>query len=191
MEKLMLNKKTIALMVLALTLLNGCSRPFFRPNETKDDDLVEQSYEAVDQLLHNLRLPLPKGNLVVVNSLINASDLEQNLAFGRIVSEQITSAFHNAGYQVMGMELPTEVFAKNESGILQIPEKTKAALDAVGAKAVILGTFAPGRNSVYISLRVVDTSNQYIMSSTDYAVAMGPDAKALTTSPQAQNQQQK
>lgn len=183
----MFKKQTIVLTVLALTMLSGCNR-LYRPSETKDDNLVEVSYDAVNQLILNLRQPLPRGSLVVVNSLVNVDDLGQTLAFGRIVSDQISSAFHNAGYQVMGMELPTELFAKNDAGILQLPEKTKEALNTAGAKAVVIGSYAPGRNTVYVSLRIVDIAGQNVISSTDYAVAMGPDAKALATHPQPQSQ---
>ena len=183
----MFKKQMIVLMILALTMTSGCSR-LFRPSEIKDDNLVEVSYEAVNQLILHARQPLPQGSLVVINSLVNVDDLGQTLPFGRIVSEQISSAFHNAGYLVMGMELPTELFAKNDAGILQLPEKTKEALNTSGAKAVLIGSFAPGRNSVYVSLRMVDIATQSTISSTDYSVAMGPDAKVLATRPQPQQQ---
>lgn len=179
----MFKKQIIILMILALTTLSGCSR-LFRPSETKDDNLVEVSYEAVDQLLRNLKQPLPKGSLVVINSMVNVDDLTQTLAFGRIVSDQISSALHRAGYQVKGMELPTEIFAKNDAGILEIPEKTKEALNAVHANALVVGSFAPGRNNVYVSLRIVEIATQNVISSTDYSVPMGPDAKILTTPPE-------
>ncbi|WKJ90524.1 FlgO family outer membrane protein [Methylomonas montana] len=178
----MFNRKTMALMLLALTMLGGCYR-FSRP-EIKDDNLVEVSYQVVNQLILDLRQPLPRGSLVVINSLVNVDDLGQSLPFGRIVSDQISSAFHRSGYQVMGMELPTEIFAKNEAGILQLPEKTKEALNNVGAKAVVIGSFAPGHDNVYVSLRVVEIASQNVISSADYSVPMGPDAKALVTKPQ-------
>jgi hypothetical protein len=127
---------------------------------------------------------LPKGSLVVINSLINVDELNQHLPFGRIVSDQISSAFHQAGYLVMGMELPTEIFSKNDAGILQIPEKTKEALNLLGAKAIVIGSYAPGRNNVYVSLRLVEIASQNVMSSTDYSVGMGPDAKVLASLPQ-------
>ncbi len=141
------------------------------------------TYEEVNSLIQNLRLPLPKGSLVVINSLINVDELNQRLPFGRIVSDQISSAFHHAGYLVMGMELPTEIFSKNDAGILQIPEKTKEALNLLGAKAIVIGSYAPGRNNVYVSLRLVEIASQNVMSSTDYSVGMGPDAKVLASLP--------
>jgi hypothetical protein len=180
----MYKKQIIALLFLAL-LNAGCSRLFiFRPSEPKDDNLVEQSYTAVESLVAGLRQPLPQGSLVVVNSLINVGDLGQTLPFGRIVSEQISSAFQNAGYLVTGMEMPTELFTKNDVGVLLLPEKTKEALTNMGAKVVLIGSYAPGRNHVYVSLRVVEIASQTVISSYDYRVSMGPDAKTLATPPQ-------
>ncbi len=169
--------------LLLLSLLSGCSS-WYRYHDIEDDDLIEVSYDAVDQLLKNLKQPLPRGSLVVINSLVNVDDLGQTLPFGRIVSDQISSAVHQAGYRVTGMELPTEIFAKNDAGILQLPEKTKEALNAVHANAVIVGSFATGRSNVYVSLRVVEIATGNIISSTDYSVPMGPDAKTLATRPQ-------
>jgi len=173
-------KKQVLLSLLVMSMLSGCSQ-LLRPTELSDDDLVEVSYGAVEDLLHNLKQPLPRGSLVVVNSLVNVDDLGQNMAFGRIVSDQLTSAIHRSGYRVQGLELPTEIFSKNEAGILQLPDPTKQALNDIHANALVFGSFAAGRHNVYVSLRVVELSTQNIISSTDFSVPMGPDARTLTT----------
>ena len=170
----------IASVVLATTLLGGCG-PRYYQGGVEDDNLVEVSYSAVNQLILNLQEPLPRGSLVVINSLVNVNDMGQTLPFGRIVSDQISSAMHQSGYRVMGMELPTEIFAKNEAGILELPEKTREALNDVHANALVIGTYAAGRKNVYVSLRVVDIATQNVISSTDYSIPMGPDAKRLAT----------
>lgn len=179
----MIKKPLFVSALLALTLLAGCSSYYRYRSEVKDDDLVEVSYAAVEQLLQNLKQPLPRGNLVVINSLVNVGDLGQTMPFGRIVSDQISSAMHRNGYRVMGMELPTEIFSKNEAGILELPEKTKEALNNVHANALVIGTYAAGRKNVYVSLRVVEIATQNIISSTDYSIPMGPDARAMALPP--------
>jgi len=181
-------KKQLIILTVILVMLSGCSRIIFRPSEAKDDDLIELSYDAVDKLVMNLKQPLPRGSLVVINSLINIGDLGQSLAFGRIVSEQLSSAFQSNGYLVMGMELPTEMFVKNEVGILQLSEKTKEALKNVGAKVLVIGSYAPGRNNIYVSLRIVDIESQTVIATTDYPVTMGPDIKAMATPVQPPSQ---
>ncbi|MGR9051555.1 MAG: FlgO family outer membrane protein [Gammaproteobacteria bacterium] len=168
----------IIISLLALSALAGCNRVYYS-NEPDDENLVEVSYKAVDDLLMNLKQPLLKGNLVVINSLVNVDDLSQSFSFGRILSDQISSGFHRAGYRIMGMELPTEIFVKNENGILQLSDDTKAALNNVGASALVVGVFAPGKRNAYVSLRVVDIASQNFISTTDFSVSMGPDAKQL------------
>lgn len=179
----MKQKSLLVSLIVALCLLSGCG-VYNQYHYVYDDDWVEVSYDGVEQLLTNLTQPLPRGSLVVVNSLVNVNDLGQTLAFGRIVSDQITSSLHQNGYRVMGMELPTEIFSKNEAGILELPEKTKEALNNVHATALVYGTYAAGRKNAYVSLRVVDISTENIISTTDYSIKMGPDAKAMTRIPE-------
>lgn len=174
----MFKKQAVVLLIAAVTALSACNRVYYS-QEVDDDDLVEVSYDAVDRLLSNLRQPLPRGSLIVINSLVNVDDMSQSFSFGRIVSDQIASAIHRSGYRVMGMELPTEIFVKNENGILQLSEETKTGLADVGAQALVIGTFAPGKKNAYVSLRVVDIDSGYFVSTTDYSIAMGPDAKNL------------
>ncbi|PKM13321.1 MAG: hypothetical protein CVV13_01855 [Gammaproteobacteria bacterium HGW-Gammaproteobacteria-3] len=174
----MLTQRTGIFLVLAMLAIGGCNRAYY-PDEPEDEDLVEVSYKAVDDLLLNLKQPLPKGSLVVINSLVNVDDLSQTFSFGRILSDQISSAFHRAGYRIMGMELPTEIFVKNDNGILHLADETKQALHDVGASALVVGVFAPGKRNAYISLRIVDIASRNFIATTDLSVPVGPDVKLL------------
>ncbi|WAR44738.1 FlgO family outer membrane protein [Methylomonas rapida] len=185
----MKQKSLLVYPILALSLLSGCGI-YNEYRYVYDDDWIDVSYDGVDQLLSDLRQPLPRGSLVVINSLVNVNDLGQNLPFGRIVSDQIASSMHQNGYRVMGMELPTEIFTKNEAGILQLPDTTKEALNNVHANALLVGTYAAGRKNVYVSLRIVDIATQNIISSTDYSIKMGPDATAMTRIPVPKEQKE-
>ncbi|MCK5121522.1 MAG: hypothetical protein KAQ91_06040 [Methylococcales bacterium] len=173
----MIKKQIFYLLILMITLSTGCSR--YYSNEPDDENLVEVSFKEVDNLLINLKQPLPTGSLVVINSLVNVDDLSQTFSFGRIISDQISSAFHRAGYRVMGMELPTEIFVKDDAGILHLSAKTKKALNDIAAGSLVIGSFAPGKRNVYISLRIVDIASQNVIATTDFSVPMGPDAKIL------------
>jgi flagellar FlgO protein len=173
----MVNKKTIFSALLAMSL-SGCV-PWYYDREPKDENLVDVSFDAVDSLIENMRRPLPAGSLVVINSLVNVDDLSQSVSFGRIMSDQISSAFHRAGYQIIGMELPTEIFDANDDGILHLADETKQALNDAGASALVVGVFAPGKRNAYVSLKVFDIATESVISTTDLSVPMGPDAKKL------------
>lgn len=117
--------------------------------------------------------------MIVVSTLVNVDDLNQTSAFGRIVSDQIASVFNNAGYRIMGMEMPTAVFVKEEDGMLHLSDETREILEKHNASALVVGVFAAGRRTAYVSLRIVDLATKNIISFTDFSVPMGPDARVL------------
>ncbi|MGZ8190458.1 MAG: FlgO family outer membrane protein [Methylococcaceae bacterium] len=164
-------------MALLSAVLNGCGG--FNYSEVKDDDLVEVSYDAVCELKDRLTRTIPKNSLIVVSTLLNVDNLNKTSAFGRIVSDQIASAFHQSGYQIIGMEMPIDLFVMNEDGKIKLSDEHKAMLKHYQAAVIVGGVYAPGKKNSYVSLRVVDLNTKYAISSTDFSIAMGPDAKKL------------
>lgn len=176
----MLKKATIFLPALLIATLNGCTtNPYY---ETKDTDLVEVSYDAACTLQHNLKRTIPEGSLVIVSTLLNVDDLKKTSSFGRIISDQLASAFHNSGYRIIGMELPIDLFVMQEGGVLHLPDEAKKILKKYGAAAIVGGVYAPGKRSAYVSLRMIDSDSTNIISSTDISVPIGPDVKVLLES---------
>lgn len=176
----MYKKFTIFFLTLLITSMTSCTPYGMRPID--DVDLVKVSYEAVDDLLDNLSQPIPKDSLIVVSTLVNANDLNQTSAFGRIVSDQIASAFNKAGYRIKGMEMQTAKFVTEEGGMLQLTDEAKETFRKNHVTAVVAGVFAAGRENAYVSLRMVDIASKNIISSTDFNVPMGPDARVLLRS---------
>lgn len=167
----------ILTLLLSVVLLGGCATHGY--NEPKDADLVKLSYNATDRLLKKSRGQLPQGSMVVVSTLVNVNELGQTASFGRIISSQIASAFNNAGYRIKAMELPTNLFIKEESGMVYLSDETKKALKDNDATVLVAGIFASGRRTAYVSIRMVDVASETVISTTDFAVPMGPDAKVL------------
>lgn len=178
----MLKKATIFLPALLMATLTGCtSNPYY--SETKDTDLIEVSYDAASTLQQDLKRTIPEGSLIIVSTLLNVDDLKKTSSFGRIMSDQLASAFHNSGYRIIGMEMPIDLFVMQEGGALHLSDETKKILKNYGAAAAIVGgVYAPGKKTAYVSLRMIDTVSKNIISSTDLSVPMGPDAKILLES---------
>ncbi|TAK61547.1 FlgO family outer membrane protein [Methylobacter sp.] len=173
----MLKKATIFIQALLLVILGGCTNSYYEA--IKDTDLVEVSYDAVDTLQSNLVQTLPEHSLIIVNTLLNVDDLKKTSSFGRIVSDQIASAFYNSGYRVIGMEMPIDFLVMQEGKAPLLSDETKKILKIYGAAAIVGGAYAPGKRNTYISLRIIDADSKNILASTDLSVPMGPDAKAL------------
>ena len=190
----MLKKSIILIPALLIATLSGCmksyekeTRPswwsnFARNYQTKgylNTNLIENSHDATDELQDKLTRKMSKDTLIVVSTLLNVKNLKETSAFGRIISNQIATSLHESGYQIIGMDLPADVFMMTESGGLELPDKDQAILRKYKAVIMVGGVYAAGKQHVYVSLRAVDRFTKQMVASTDFPVILGPDVKML------------
>ncbi|MEQ1529202.1 MAG: FlgO family outer membrane protein [Methylococcales bacterium] len=159
--------------------LTSCSSMLYRYQEVRDTNLVDVSYDAVGTLQDKLARPLPKNSLIIVSTLVNVDNSNQTSSFGRIISDQVASAFHDSGYQIIGIEMPIDLFVMQEDGKLHLSPETREMLKHYNATTIVGGVYAPGKKNTYVSLRLIDLNSRSFISSADFSVPMGPDAKIL------------
>ena len=177
----MLKKSTILISALLIATLSGCGSTFrfFKAQSYLNTDLIEASHDATDELEDKFTRKMEKDTLIVVSTLLNVKNLKETSAFGRIISNQIATSLHESGYQIIGMDLPADVFMMTESGGLELPDKDQAILRKYKAVIMVGGVYAAGKQHVYVSLRAVDRFTKQMVASTDFPVILGPDVKML------------
>jgi hypothetical protein len=147
-----------------------------------DKDLVGESYYSADMLL--AQVPWLKENRqpLLTGVLVNVNSLEDSSALGRIVADQISSRFAQQGFTMVELRLRRNVFIKNDAGEFMLSREVQNLSRLHNAAAVIAGTYAVGRNNVYVSARLIRAADNLIIASHDYALPLGPDTKALLAS---------
>ncbi|NOT10657.1 MAG: hypothetical protein HOP23_02295 [Methylococcaceae bacterium] len=175
----MLSKASI-IPVLLLAALSSCG--INRYFDAKDADLIEVSNDVTDELREKAMRSIPKNSLILVSTLLNVNDRQETSAFGRIISDQIASSFHNSGFRIIGMELPIDLFSMKEGGTLHLTDEIKTMLKPYNGAVIVGGVYAAGKRNTYVSLRIVDLYTKNIISSTDISIPMGPDARKLLQS---------
>ncbi|HXH04461.1 MAG TPA: FlgO family outer membrane protein [Candidatus Competibacteraceae bacterium] len=149
-----------------------------------DADLVQENYRAADALL--ARAPWLKDSYapLLYGSFVNVNAMEDSSALGRIMSEQIGSRFAQKGYTVIDMKLRNNVFIKQggDEGEFVLSRSVKELAQNHNASAIIAGTYAVGRRSVYVSARLIRAADSVVLASYDYNLPLGPDTKALVAS---------
>ncbi|MDD1613580.1 MAG: hypothetical protein LUP98_02885 [Methylococcaceae bacterium] len=178
----MLKKATILIPALLMLTLSGCASTFrfFKAQSYLNTDLIEASHDATDELKDELCQKIPKGSLIVVSTLLNVKkNPNETTSFGRIISDQIATALHNSGYQIIALDLPIDLFMMEEAGELKLSDKDKALLKRYNAAVMVGGVYAPGKQNAYVSLRAVNRFTKHVIASTDFSVVLGPDVKNL------------
>ena len=177
----MLKKATILMSALLMVTLSGCGSTFrfFKTQSYLNTDLIEASHDATEELKENFTRKMPKNTLIVVSTLLNVKNLKETSAFGRIISNQIATDLHESGYEIIGMDLPADLFMMKDDGGLQLSEEDQAILRKYKSVILVGGVYAPGKQNAYVTLRAVDRFTKRVIASTDFSVVLGPDVKTL------------
>ena len=177
----MLKKITLLTLLINIITLSGCSSAYrsYKTQGYLNTDLVEASYKASSELQDKFTRKMPKNTLILVSTLLNVKNLKETSAFGRIISNQIATSLHDAGYQIIGMDLPADLFMMKDDGEILLSENDKTRLKQYKSVIIVGGVYAPGKQNTYVTLRAVDRFTKQVIASTDFSVALGPDVKVL------------
>jgi hypothetical protein len=177
----MLKKFTLFTLLISIITLSGCSSAYrsYKTQGYLNTDLVEASYKASSLLQDKFTRKIPKNTLILVSTLLNVKNLKETSAFGRIISNQIGTSLHDAGYEIIGMDLPADLFMMKDDGELLLSENDKFRLKQYKSVIIVGGVYAPGKQNTYVTLRAVDRFTKQVIASTDFSVALGPDVKVL------------
>jgi len=164
-----------------LVMMSGCSTtPKAGTVYSKESaDLLKSSHEAAYELIKKSRGKINSSQPIIAASFSSINNLDKSSSFGRIASQQFASAFTSSGYTVTELLLRDNIYIKQRQGEFLLSRSLKNISDEHNAQAVIVGTYAEGRNKLFVTAKVVDTGNNTVISSYDYVLPIDPDLKAL------------
>ncbi len=174
-------------LTLVVAMLNGCAdfdQFMARHNRPQDQDLVEKSYAAADAMLQQAPYLRETRQPILVGTFVNVNSLENSSSLGRIVAEQVGARLAQQGLSVKEMKLRDSIFMVREGGEFALSRSVLDVSQAHDAAAVVAGTYAIGRNRVYVNARMIRAVDGVLLAAHDYSLSIGPDTKALLASRQ-------
>ena len=144
-----------------------------------DTNLPKAVFKAVDKLLQNNQIHLAPDTSFLVASLVNINNLEQSSTFGRTLAEYIKSCLVQHGYTTSEIKLRQSLFIKEQSGEFLLSRDINEIGDKYNAQVVIVGSYSIGKYVVYVSLRLVETESNTILSATEFEIPLGAEVKKL------------
>ncbi len=181
-----MNKRLLSTALVASLALFGTGCATWNNDAPKradyaDADIVSENHKAADALVAGAPY-LQTGAPILTGTFVNVNGMEQSSAFGRITAEQVGSRFAQKGYSVIEMKMRNNVYIQEGGGEFVLSREVRELAQTHNAHAVIAGTYAVGREGVYVSARLVRVADSRILSSYDYRLPMGPDTRALIAS---------
>jgi TolB-like protein len=137
-------------------------------------DLVRSSYAAGDALAEHLKKScMDEDDPIASASFVNIDALYQSSTFGRVISQQITSRLFQNGYNCIELRMRERtIFIEEEQGEFALSRQIKNIGIKHNIKAFLAGTYSVTPRYVYVSARIVNTENNSILASHDYAIRL-------------------
>jgi len=137
-----------------------------------EPDLVKISYAIADRLIKDVSVPIDTKNPILISSLVDINNIEKSSGLGRIMSEQIGSRFAQQGFSIIELKLRESLYVKKQGGEFLLSRSVQDISKSHNAQAMLVGTYAQGRDTVYISTRILNAEKGKIISSYDFSIPL-------------------
>ncbi len=157
---------------------NGNQQPVNRIT-VKDADMIGTSYHAADVLTTQASYLKTDLKPILVTSIANITNLNTSSTFGLMVSEQIGGRIAQFGFPVIDIRNRKDIKVREQTGEFMLSRDIQKISRQHSAGAVLVGTYATGKNKVFVSTRLVRPEDSRILASYDFDLPIGPNTYKL------------
>ena len=171
------------LMVVVFGLAACSDQPIRKPDPTYEtasaNPFIPANYRAADSLLAQLKNHLSQSQPMIVATMVNIDALEKSSTLGRLVSEQVSARFSQAGYSMVEMKFRNNIYIKQDQGELLLTREIKNVAQSHNAQAVIVGTYGESGDMVFINLKVIQPATNVVLAVHDYALPLDSNIRSM------------
>lgn len=162
--------------VLGALAITGCASKEY---DTGIDLIISTNRAAANNLIRMAGAQISPSTNIIAASFADINDLSQSSTFGRVASQQLTSQLTAAGYSVVEMLLRNSVYISETQGAFLLSREVDAISAQHNAHLVLAGTYAVGEGNVFVTAKLIRTSDSVIVASHDYALPYTRDMRTL------------
>jgi len=180
-ESIVRSVRGLAVVALGLVVAACAAGAYYYP--AGDSSLIRGNYAATDTLMAGGKVPA-EGGPVVVATVVDINHLDRSSTLGRLISEHVASRLAAKGYTVTELKMAAPVYMRTAEGELMLSREVRAISAKHGAQAVAVGTYALDASGgyggvVFVSLKLVRTSDNAIVGASDYALVLAQNNYGL------------
>jgi len=150
--------------------------PFYKSASYLGDAAKTIAYKLDQNLNHRLNRSTP----IIKTSLVNIDNMKKSSTLGRYLGDQIGNEFSNYGYKVSEPGVRKDsVLMKKGKGEFALTRDVEKVLPDNASQALIVGTYCQGKRYVDVSVRIVSTMDQSIISSSNIRIRKTPSIKDM------------
>ena len=148
-----------------------------------DSSLPKTTYAVADHLEANLIHRLNRVSPILSTSFINLDNITSTSSFGKLLGGQIASRFSQHGYRVIDLGHKKKgLVVRKRNGETALSRDIKTIGSSYNAQAIIVGTYVVSNDLAYVSVKIVGTSDNSILTSYDFTMRLDETLKNVAKS---------
>ena len=155
--------------------LTGCVFPGPTYEQAANSQLIATNYQAADRLLTHAGLD--QARPIVTVDVVQLNEPTRSSSLGRLISEHVASRFAQHGIPVIALRLRGESYP--EASTLPVSQQLRDVTMQHNAQAVVVGTYAPAQYYVYVTIKLVRSADNVVLSAYNYALPIDDNIAAL------------
>lgn len=167
-----------ALLLLAL-VLSACNSGV----KTSNNRLIAPHHNAAKYLIQMAGPNLSPNSNMIAASFADVNNLTTSSTFGRMASQQLVSQFTLEGYSFVEMLMRDSVYIDAREGEFLLSRSINEISAQHNAPVVLVGTYATGDDNIFVTARLIRTTDNVIVASYDYAVPYTRDLRTMLRPP--------
>ncbi|MBU0681368.1 MAG: hypothetical protein KKD73_08100 [Proteobacteria bacterium] len=157
--------KTGALLFLLLGGLTGClwAKPGGTVSAVTPDFFGFGDYLA-RQLVANRGYHGSSGERIILTSMVNLDNLYETSAFGRTMTESLSTCLFRYGFRVAEVRKAPSIFIRDKEGELLLSRDAALVAKSQQVQSIVTGTYSLTPTTVIVNVRLLDAGSQEVLS---------------------------
>ncbi|MEI6413124.1 MAG: FlgO family outer membrane protein [Pseudomonadota bacterium] len=169
---------TLGLVLFTAVGTTGCQSLLINKSPPKAEVIVS-NHTAADVLIQQAGPNLAHNSTLLVASFVNVDDLTLSSTFGRLAAEQVAGQFTACGYQIVEAALRNSLYIRERQGQFLLSRELRELSSDFNAPTVIVGTYAVGRERIYVNARLVRAADNVVVAAYNYELPIDRDVSQM------------
>lgn len=105
-----------------------------------------------------------KGERIILTSMVQLDNLQETSAFGRTLTESLSTTLFKYGFRVAEIRKAPSVFVRSREGELVLSRDMAMLAESQAVHAIVAGTYSLTPTTVILNVRLLDASSQEVLS---------------------------